>query len=138
MTRTIEYTAELVVITCWCGMDHAVPAALRDFQLRQHRDGERVTSIYCPLGHQHAPAGEGEAVKLRKRLESTQASLTHTRDQLQAERSSHAATKGQLTKSRKRAAAGVCPCCNRSFVDVRRHMRSKHPDELPEMERALP
>lgn len=30
-------------------------------------------------------------------------------------------------------ACGVCPCCNRSFTNVRRHMTSQHPDyTIPE------
>jgi hypothetical protein len=31
-------------------------------------------------------------------------------------------------KARKRAAAALCPCCNRSFVQLRRHLASQHPD----------
>ena len=36
--------------------------------------------------------------------------------------------KGQVTKIKKRIGNGVCPCCNRSFEDLRRHMNTKHPD----------
>jgi hypothetical protein len=28
---------------------------------------------------------------------------------------------------KKRAVAGVCPCCNRHFRELERHMASKHP-----------
>lgn len=28
---------------------------------------------------------------------------------------------------RKRASAGVCPCCNRTFSQLARHMQTKHP-----------
>lgn len=28
----------------------------------------------------------------------------------------------------RRIAAGVCPCCRRSFTDLARHMSSQHPD----------
>lgn len=38
-----------------------------------------------------------------------------------------AAAKGQVTKLKNRAAAGVCPCCNRTFVQLARHMKTKHP-----------
>jgi len=40
------------------------------------------------------------------------------------------ATKGQLTKARKRADRGVCQHCHRSFVDVARHVATKHPSVL--------
>lgn len=55
---TMEFTDRLTVVTCWCGINHAVPANLRSFQERQHRDGEDVISIYCPLGHEHRPSGQ--------------------------------------------------------------------------------
>lgn len=42
------------------------------------------------------------------------------------------ATKGRLTKTKKRIANGVCPCCNRHFVNLERHMTGKHPDYTKE------
>ena len=38
------------------------------------------------------------------------------------------AAKGQLTKTKKRIAAGVCPCCNRTFQDLGKHLAGQHPD----------
>lgn len=38
------------------------------------------------------------------------------------------AQKGQNTRLKNRIAAGVCPCCNRSFQNVARHMAGQHPD----------
>jgi hypothetical protein len=100
-------------------------------QKRQHRDGKEQTSIYCPLGHGHIVSGKGEAEELRERLKREQdraARLIADRDQIQA---SLTAQKGATTRARKRAAAAVCPCCNRPFVQLRRHMASKHPDYDP-------
>jgi hypothetical protein len=128
---TISFTDTLTVITCWRGINHAVPQHLRDYQLRCHRDGKAVPSVYCPLGHAHSPAGKGEAEKLRERLEREQARagrLAAERDQIQA---SLNAQKGATTRARKRAAAAVCPCCHRSFVQLRRHLATKHPDYEP-------
>lgn len=128
---TLEYTSELVVVECWCGMPHAVPSSLRDFQLRQHRNGvNNVTSIYCPLGHAHQPAGEGRAARLARELDEERARASAIQDQLNAEKRSHRATKGKLTKANTRSKNGVCPHpdCKRSFVDVARHVRTKHPE----------
>lgn len=33
----------------------------------------------------------------------------------------------QVVRHKKRAAPGLCPCCNRSFVGLSRHMKTKHP-----------
>jgi hypothetical protein len=138
MSDTITYTGRLVVLTCWCGMAHAVPSEFRSYQMRCHDNGGVVPDIFCPLGHAHIPSGKGKAERERERREAAEAALSATRDQLSAERKEHAATKGQLTKAKKRAFAGVCPCCNRSFVDVRRHMVTKHPEQLKQIERKLP
>jgi hypothetical protein len=131
MSDTLTYSGRLVVTTCWCGMVHAVPEELRDYQLRQHRDGRTMISIYCPLGHARVRAGKGEAARLREKLEAEYAKaarLTAEADQLFA---SNSALKGAATKARKRAKAGVCPCCNRTFQQLARHMKSKHPNFDP-------
>lgn len=36
----------------------------------------------------------------------------------------------EAERLRRRTAAGVCPCCNRSFVQLARHMKTKHPDHV--------
>lgn len=131
MTTTIAYSGQLVVSTCWCGIRHAVPRELQDMQQRQHRDGRPQTDIYCPLGHAYEIAGEGEVARLQRELEQQRARagrLAAARDQAEA---SARAYKGAATRARKRAAAAVCPCCKRSFVQLRRHMATKHPDYDP-------
>jgi hypothetical protein len=52
---------------------------------------------------------------------------------LRAEERSHAATKGVVTKQKKKLAkvvGGVCPVdgCHRNFKDVRRHIATRHPN----------
>lgn len=125
MSDTLTYSGELTVLVCWCGMWHAVPAELRRYQLRKHDNGETVPSIYCPLGHTHIPIGKGEAQKERERVEARAQAI---QDQLDSEKRAHAASKGQLTKAKKRIGKGVCPCCNRHFTNVERHMSTQHPD----------
>lgn len=125
---TLNYSGTLVVVTCWCGLRHAVPSELQDFQDRQFDNGEHQNGIYCPLGHSHIHAGDGEAARLAKQLEKANASAARVGAMLDQEKASHRATKGQLTKARKRISNGVCPCCNRQFVNVERHMKTQHPD----------
>jgi hypothetical protein len=126
MSRTIEYTQVLETTVCWCGINYAVPANL----LRHaHNDGQ---TIYCPLGHS-VHWTETEAMRLKKKLDQAEALAASRLARIDQERASHAATKGQLTKVRKRAANGVCPCCNRSFVNVARHVKTQHPDHIAEV-----
>jgi len=128
MSDTLHYTGQLVIETCWCGMRHAVPKELREHQLRQHENGEDVMAIYCPLGHAWIPTGKGQAQIERERRDRAEARAKAIQDQLDAETRSHAATKGQLTKAKRRIGKGVCPCCNRHFANVERHMSTQHPD----------
>lgn len=127
MSDTLTYSGQLTVRVCWCGMWHAVPEELREYQMRQHRDGEKPIGIYCPLGHSGIPSGKGEAAKERERRERAEARAKAIQDQLDSEARAHSATKGQLTKAKKRIGKGVCPCCNRHFTNVERHMATQHP-----------
>jgi hypothetical protein len=117
MTRIAAQTT-LVTVECWCGMPHAIPDSLDD-QARA-----KGHSVYCPLGHTWVYRGQTwqQEIEASKRREQA------TRDLLHAEERSHQATRGHLTRAKKRSAVGVCPCCNRSFQQLARHMKSKHPD----------
>lgn len=128
---TIQYTGKLTVVSCWCGTSHAVPSDLRDYQLRQFDRGAEPVSIYCPLGHSHIPSGEPRAALLERQLEASRRRAQAERELRQDTERRLSAQKGATTRARKRAAAAVCPCCNRSFVQLRRHMAAKHPDYDP-------
>lgn len=138
-TRTVERGEtfsgyhELEVLACpSCGVLYGAPKRLIDDR-RDHPD----RNVWCPNGHSIHWPGPTEADRLRE-------SLRRARDVTAAERArreqaeAHAsAMKGQATRARNerdrlqhRAAAGVCPCCTRSFKQLRRHMRSQHPDFL--------
>lgn len=43
------------------------------------------------------------------------------------ERESVKAQSTRLRKVKDRVKNGVCPCCNRTFVNLQRHMHTKHP-----------
>jgi hypothetical protein len=115
--QTIEYTGELTTTRCWCGVHLAVPSGLYDEARRSGR------GIYCPLGHTFVYSDT-----TAKQLARAEGRLQATRDLLRAEERSHAATRGHLTRQKKRVAAGVCPCCHRTFQQLARHMATKHPD----------
>lgn len=91
---------------------------------------------YCPHGHQqHFVAGKTEAEKAREeadkmRLERDRQIQRNAQlqDEIKEEKARTAAYKGNVTKLKKRASAGLCPCCNRHFVNLERHIASKHPE----------
>lgn len=121
---------------CWkCGVEYTLPPAL--YHAAKARSN---ISFFCPYGHEaHYPDGETEEQKLRRERDRLQQQMARVADEAHQnlelarfhERSA-AAYKGQVTKLKKRAKAGVCPCCSRHFANLERHMASKHPDMDPE------
>lgn len=98
-------------------------------------------TFYCIWGHpQVYTKGPTEADELRRERDRLKQQAARLEDEkriawntanAQADRAAAAerrasAARGQVTKLKKRAAAGVCPCCNRQFTDLQRHMASKH------------
>lgn len=84
---------------------------------------------HCPNGHSWGWTKETcEREKLRQerdRLKQRQAMLEdEKREALERASKAEAAT----VRLKKRATAGVCPCCNRTFLALSRHMKSKHPN----------
>jgi hypothetical protein len=123
---TITRTVVLIDTSCVnCGIAFAVP----DWWIQARRDDGK--DFWCPNGHRLHFGQNTLEQRLARAEQARDAARAHARavqDQNDAERRAHAATKGQLTKTRKRVAAGVCPCCNRSFQNLRRHMAGQHPD----------
>lgn len=130
--QTVNVTTKFITHTCathGCGVAFAIEDGFDD----RRRDDKRT--FYCPSGHSLSYGGDTEAVKQRKRAEKLErqlaardADLRLEQTRLTNERNAHRATKGVLTKTKKRVANGVCPCCKRHFVDLERHMTGQHPD----------
>lgn len=115
-----------------CGITWQQPL---EFTKQKRRD---LSTFYCPNGHPWV-FRESDIDKLRKemqaqidRKERERAWAAEARDRYHQEvedtKRKLSAAKGQLTKTKKRVAGGICPCCNRSFVALARHMKTKHPD----------
>lgn len=122
-----------------CGVRFGVPAGFT-----QHRRNDK-RNFYCPNGHSMAYT-QNEADRLRIERDRLKQQIAQKDDEIlaaqrgedwqrrlreSAERKA-AAARGQVTKLKKRAAAGVCPCCHRQFTDLQRHMAGKHPGFLAE------
>lgn len=96
--------------------------------------------FYCPNGHgQWYTSGEREVDIIRRERDRLKQSVAYYEDrtrELDQQRAlavrQTAAARGQITKLKKRAAAGLCPCCNRPFENLARHMATKHPSFVSE------
>lgn len=128
-TDTIEYTGVLAVIKCGaCHIRFAIP----DDMLRRVK--ERGDWFWCPSGCKICYS-KTEIGRLRDQLDWEKRRngwMSHSLDQAEAEAKHQAAKargfKGALVKQKKRIGNGVCPCCQRHFTNVERHMKSQHPD----------
>lgn len=125
LTQLIHFT----VFDCAnCGMPFAVT---EEFEGRRRTDGE---SFCCPRGHSQSFT-DSEVKKLKKQLEEKEKALQREkgwrdvaeRGRKNAEKSA-SAYKGKVTKIKNRIHNGVCPCCNRSFQNLKRHMATQHPE----------
>lgn len=96
--------------------------------------------FYCPNGHKQHYTESTEA-KLKKQiqyLEDDRNWYQNYSNELRAERDdarNHLrAERGAKTRLKKRMANGVCPCCNRLFVNLQNHMQTEHPEYATETE----
>jgi hypothetical protein len=127
---TLGLFNQLTEIVCYkCGTHFAMHDQLYTRRLEDHR------GFFCPNGHGQHFTGETEADRLKRELalkqralDSAQALAAANLDRAKHAEKSHRATKGHMTRIKKRAANGVCPCCNRYFANVHRHMKGVHPD----------
>jgi len=111
-------------ITCGqCGIYFTVP---ENWLLQRRAQGD---IFYCPNGHCRVFLETTEA-RLRKEKDAMERALQsqlNTANHLRL--AAESALKKETARRRKiekRIACGVCPCCNRSFEDLQRHMKTKH------------
>lgn len=129
----VTYVQLVEVQCCKCGTYFGLE---RNHYDRLVKEGGKM-GFYCSNGHvQHFM--EGEADKLRRERDRLQQQIAQKDDEITWQREQRhmverqvTAAKGQITKLRKRANAGVCPCCNRTFSNMARHMKTEHPDHDP-------
>ncbi len=130
---TTTYAGTLVVIDCCsCGVSFGMTTAME----RQRRQDH--TGFYCPNGHGQHFTAKSDADLLqeeRRRAKRLASLLDDEQQQHRATERRLSATRGVVTRTKKRIAAGVCPCCNRTFQQLARHMAGQHPDYATEEQR---
>lgn len=120
VSETIEFTLE-ECITCFTPF--MMPTRLQ----KQLRENHKV--FYCPHGHNMYYSGPSEIEKLKKELEAQKQKSVQREEEL-TNRLLDTMNEKKIQKQLKRVHKGVCPCCNRSFVNLQKHMKSKHPEQV--------
>lgn len=132
-TTTFEQAVTLATVACCnCGVVFAMPA-----DLRAKRVADKET-FWCPNGHsQHftgtsdadrAKKAERDLAQMRDVAESHRKMASHNAALALAAEDALKAEKAEAARLAKRAKAGVCPCCNRTFRQLALHMKKQHPE----------
>ena len=116
-----------------CKCDLWIPDDLHAAAL--HSRGPKGIHFYCAYGHsQHFVEGESEEQKLRRERDRLAQKIAEKDDEIARQRTlreqterSLRATRGIVTRIKNRVGHGVCPCCNRTFGNLARHIATKHP-----------
>jgi len=124
MPATMEYTEKLVVTHCWCGIALAIPSNLHRVA---HDEGK---SVHCPLGHKFVfnDSFEEKYERAKSQLAAARAAQDQAEAGERAARMREGKQRKRADRLQARAHAGVCPHCNRTFQQLARHMKSKHPE----------
>ena len=113
---------------CNCHIPFAVPEKIRQ---RWKNEGK---TFYCPNGHPQSYS-ESTVDKLKKQNETLKRQKDFTESCLQdackREKKLGNKLRGEKaakTRIKNRIKNGVCPCCNRTFKNLQRHMTTQHKD----------
>jgi ABC-type sulfate transport system substrate-binding protein len=115
-----EYWQRCISCGSWFGVD-----AFFDNERRKSK-----ASFYCPNGHSQVYT-ENEADRLRRELEAERQRVALERGMRITAENRLAVVQKEAKRVSRRIHAGVCPCCNRTFQNLARHMATKHPEKTP-------
>ena len=120
-TRT-ELTTYATLDCYQCGVAFALTDSMYKERLRDRE------SFWCPNGHRQNFIGESAEKRLRRQRDLAREEAEAYKESRDYARRQAASRKGQVTRIKRRIAKGICPCCKRSFADLRRHMEGQHPE----------
>lgn len=139
MSITVERKIELKVTTCiHCSASFALPQQVWDFQVK---NGGYHWCPCCGRNQGWDPKERAKVAEENAEIKRLKDNLKWEQDYAKREREAKeqaerclSATRGVVTRLKNRAKAGVCPCCNRHFTALERHMATKHPEYAKETE----
>jgi hypothetical protein len=104
-----------------CAISFGVP---QRFEKDRRNDHVR---FYCPRGHVNIFREENAEEILRRERDRARQQLACVEDEKREALRQAERAKEETRKLKKRAAAGTCPCCARSFSNMTEHMKKQHP-----------
>lgn len=116
------------LVSCFsCGVRFGITT-----ELHRRVVTKAIGSVFCPACGKETCWRESEdqmrIKELQRRLEWEAGECARQKAARDiAEKSLHA-TQGVVTRMKRRVGAGTCPCCQRTFRQLSKHMAQKHPD----------
>jgi len=107
-----------------CSIGFGIPA---EFEQKRRSDRQ---SFYCPSGHSQWFPGKTDEQRVRElqaQIATKNDLLASTQREVEKRYRLQRAAEGKTRAIKRRVAAGVCPCCTRSFQNLKAHMANKHP-----------
>lgn len=120
-----------MTLECYkCGIQFKVPDMFYRAKKSDH------SSFHCPAGHgQFFTPGKSDediqrdrANRLDRQLASEQTRHAQTRAGKRDAENRERAQKGAKTRLKNQIAQGKCPCCNKVYKSLAKHMKKKHPE----------
>lgn len=115
-----------------CGECAGTFAINEQYRLQRKEKGGSWNCPYCKTSWSYSESTVNE-LKRELAVEKNRTELAIKRkewaeQEAKVERNRAGAYKGIITKIKSRVSKGVCPCCNRTFANLARHMGTQHPD----------
>lgn len=123
-TRTVTFFVEECIA---CGVEFGMPDVVRKQRLENH------ATYYCPNGHgQHYTGTTHQQIEreLRARLAAEEANVERLARERDGALDALGAAKREAQRLARRTSNGVCTHCNRTFQQLQRHMKTKHPEHV--------
>lgn len=127
MSARVSFTESVTLNALECAVCGVFFAITDRFEHSRRKTGD---DFYCPNGHTNVYR-DSLTEKLKKaqaELDQKTRELTEAKCQTLRERTAREEKERELKRQTRRVSNGVCPCCNRSFTNLRRHMATKHPE----------
>lgn len=120
----ITQTSTVAMHTLACGPCGGVYAITEWYHHEKLEKGGYWTCPYCKCSWGY---GKGDLQRAREKAERLERDAQRLREQRDAAIRREIGQKAAKTRIKNRIARGVCPCCNRTFVNLAKHMASQHP-----------
>jgi hypothetical protein len=119
--------------TVCCFKCHATFCITKDAKRELKETHEIFWCPYCGKSQYFPHKSENEELKevlerYRKKLVGERARHDQTKADRDYEKRRRASMQGVVTRTKKRIGKGICPCCNRYFKNLHRHMTNQHPE----------